>query len=93
MNGDDEQPVGPWVYGHDRPDDSDPGPQPGRNYVELAGGPLDGLLLDVTDWTQDEISTRTCLRTELGQFGPGGRAMYDPRPGDPGHFDWSGDGP
>lgn len=35
------------VYGADH-DDPDPGPQPGHEYVELVGGPLDGLFLDVT---------------------------------------------
>ncbi|WP_405535173.1 hypothetical protein OG787_12005 [Streptomyces sp. NBC_00075] len=33
------------------------------------------------------------LPTELGQFGPGGRALYDPRPGDPARWDWAGDSP
>jgi hypothetical protein len=75
------------VYGHDH-DDPSPGPRPGQVYVELTGGPLDGLLLDVTGWTQDEIDTGVALMTELGQIGPGGRALYDPRPGDRGRFDW-----
>lgn len=30
---------------------------------------------------------------ELGQSGPGGRALYDPRIGDPARWDWSGDRP
>lgn len=38
------------VYGADH-DDPDPGPRPGHTYRELVGGPLDGLLLDVTGWT------------------------------------------
>jgi hypothetical protein len=80
------------VYGHD-PGDGDPGRRPGQTYVELTGGPLDGLLLDVTGWARDEIDTGVSLRTELGQFGPGGRALYDPRPGDPSRFNWSGDSP
>jgi hypothetical protein len=50
-------------------------------------------LLDVTGWARDEIDTGVSLRTELGQFGPGGRALYDPRPGDPSRFNWSGDSP
>ncbi|MER8086678.1 hypothetical protein ACFVZR_28770 [Streptomyces sp. NPDC058316] len=29
----------------------------------------------------------------LGQFGAGGQAMQDPRPGDPARFDWTGDTP
>ncbi|MFG2228363.1 hypothetical protein [Streptomyces sp. NPDC048644] len=66
---------------------------PGQTYVELTGGPLDGLLLDITGWTQDEIDTGAALMTELGQFGAGGRALYDPYPGDPGRFDWSGGTP
>ncbi|WP_331725052.1 hypothetical protein [Streptomyces sp. NBC_00040] len=77
------------VYGTDH-DDPNPGPRPGRDYAELVGGPLDGLLLDITGWTADEIQTGVALMTELGQFGPGGRALY---PGERGRWDWSGDTP
>ncbi|MFF9351849.1 hypothetical protein [Streptomyces sp. NPDC014734] len=91
MNGD-EQLLRGRVYGRDH-DDPDPGPRPGRTYVELTGGPLDGLLLDVTGWTRDEIGNGAVLPTELGTFGAGGRAVYGPRPGVPGRFDWSGDTP
>jgi len=54
---------------------------------------IDGPLLDITGCKQDEADTGVALSTELGQFGAGGRAMYDPRPGDPPCFDWSGDTP
>ncbi len=91
VNGD-EQLLRGRIYGHDH-DDPDPGPRPGRSYVALVGGPLDGLLLDVTDWTPDQIAEGAVLSTELGRFGAGGRALYDPRPSDPGRFDWSGDSP
>lgn len=99
MNSDDEQLLGGRVYGHDH-DDPDPGPRPNQDYAELVGGPLDGLLLDITGWTPDEIATGAALMTELGQF-PGGRALYDPRPGEPRapgpgvrcRFYWSGDTP
>lgn len=67
------------VYGADH---DHPGPLPHRDYAELVGGPLDGLLLDITGWTADEIQTGVALMTELGQFGAGGRALYDPRPGE-----------
>ncbi|MBH1937785.1 hypothetical protein I5Q34_26525 [Streptomyces sp. AV19] len=80
------------VYGADH-DDPLRSPQPGRSYAELVGGPLDGLLLDITGWTADEIDTGVALQTELGEFGAGGRAMYDPRPGDRRRWDWSGDVP
>ncbi|MGW7261497.1 hypothetical protein [Streptomyces sp. NPDC054834] len=52
-----------------------PGPMPGRCYAELVGGPLDGLLLDITGWRPEEIGDGVSLLTELGQFGPGGRAL------------------
>ncbi|RNG36072.1 hypothetical protein [Streptomyces botrytidirepellens] len=91
MDGDDEQLLRGRVYGHGY-DDPNPSPRAGQTYVELVGGPLDGLLLDVTGWTQNEIDTGVALPTELGQF-PGGRALYDPRPGDPSRFNWSGDTP
>lgn len=80
------------VYGADH-DDPRRGPQPGHTYAQLVGGPLDGLLLDVTGWTPDELGTGVALPTELGRFGGGGRALYDPRPGDRGCWDWSGDTP
>jgi hypothetical protein len=51
------------------------------------------LLLDITGWRPKEIDDGVSLLTELGQFGPGGRALYDPRPGDPARWDWSGDSP
>lgn len=90
MDADDEQVLRGRVYGAEP---GHAGPLSGQTYVELVGGPLDGLLLDVTGWTRDEIGTGVALETELGQFGPGGRALYDPRPGDPGRFDWNGDSP
>jgi hypothetical protein len=92
MNGDDEQLLRGRVYGQD-PAGPDPGPRPGQVYVELVGGPLDGLLLNVTGWTRDDLGTGVALPTELGRFGAGGRALYDPRPGTPDRFDWSGDSP
>ncbi|MGX1669442.1 hypothetical protein [Streptomyces sp. NPDC055400] len=60
-------------------DDPNPGPLPHRTYATLIGGPLDGLLLDVTDWRPEEIDGGVALSTELGRW-PGGRALYDPRP-------------
>lgn len=53
------------VYGQDH-DHPRPGPMPGRDYTELVGGPLDGLLLDITGWTADEIQTGAALMSELG---------------------------
>ncbi|WP_406415200.1 hypothetical protein OH809_43675 [Streptomyces sp. NBC_00873] len=84
MDRDDEQLLRRRVYGanHDHP-----GPRPNRRYAELVGGPLDGLLLELTGWTQEEVDTGVALSTELGQFGAGGRAIYDPRPGDAARFD------
>ncbi|GAA4329966.1 hypothetical protein GCM10023086_59340 [Streptomyces venetus] len=90
MDRDDEQLLHRRVYGADH---DNPGPRPDRRYAELVGGPLDGLLLDITGFTQDEAGTGVALPTELGQFGAGGRAIYDPRPGDPGRLDWTGDTP
>ncbi|MFF1377572.1 hypothetical protein [Streptomyces sp. NPDC058308] len=90
MDSDDEQLLRGRVYGQDH---EHPGPRPGRRYVELVGGPLDGLLLDVTGWRQEQLDAGVALPTELGRFGAGGRATYDPRGGDPRLFDWSGDIP
>ncbi|MFE5118354.1 hypothetical protein [Streptomyces sp. NPDC056669] len=84
MNGD-EQLLRGRVYGCDHPDpdpDPDPGPLPHQTYAALIGGPLDGLLLDITGRRPEEVDGGAALVTELGQF-PGGRSLYDPRPGEP----------
>ncbi|SHN34503.1 hypothetical protein [Streptomyces yunnanensis] len=80
------------VYGADH-DDPDPGPQPGHVYRELVGGPLDGLLLDVTGCSESELEEGAALITEIGAYGPGGRALYAPRPANPHRWDWGGDVP
>ncbi|GHA92660.1 hypothetical protein GCM10010305_40470 [Streptomyces termitum] len=91
MGGDrDEELLRGRVYGQDH-DDPHPGPRPGRTYAELVGGPLDGLLLDVTDWTGEERRAGAVLETELSRYGSGGKAVYGPRGGDPARFDWTGD--
>ncbi|MFG3207319.1 hypothetical protein [Streptomyces sp. NPDC048192] len=90
MDRDEEQLLRGRVYGADH---DDPGPRPGRRYAELVGGPLDGLLLDITGLTRQEAGTGVALSTELGQFGAGGKAVCDLRPGDPGRFDWTSDTP
>ncbi|MER7194484.1 hypothetical protein [Streptomyces flaveolus] len=78
------------VYGADH---DNPGPRAGRAYAQLVGGPLDGLLLDVTDLAEDERGRGVTLATEIGRYGPGGRSVYGPRPGDTRRFDWRGDVP
>ncbi|MFB8182136.1 hypothetical protein ACFC8N_40255 [Streptomyces sp. NPDC055966] len=45
MRREDEQPLRGRVYGADH---DHPGPVPGQRYAELVGGPLEGLLLDIT---------------------------------------------
>ncbi|MGW7366437.1 hypothetical protein ACWGI8_24130 [Streptomyces sp. NPDC054841] len=80
------------VYGSDH-DAPDPGPQPGHLYRELVAGPLDGLLLDVTGWSEEQLRAGAALSTEIGSFGAGGRALYGPRAGDPRRWDWQGDTP
>lgn len=78
------------VYGADY---DDPGPRDGRLYAELAGGPLDGLLLDVTDRCGTEQEAGAGLPTEMGRYGAGGRSLYVPRAEDASVFDWKGDVP
>ncbi|GAA3135636.1 hypothetical protein [Streptomyces echinatus] len=80
MNGD-EQLLNGRVYGAEH-DDPHPGPLPHRTYAELVGGPLDGLLLDIHGWRTEEVDDGAALSTELGRW-PGGRALYDLRPGEP----------
>ncbi|MFI8192350.1 hypothetical protein ACIF8T_26795 [Streptomyces sp. NPDC085946] len=78
------------VYGADH---DDPGPRHGRVYAELVGGPLDGLLLDITDRCDGEPGEGVALRTEIGRHGPGGRAVYVPRRTGERRYDWRGDVP
>lgn len=66
MDREEEQLLRGRVYGADH---DAPGPRPGRRYTELVGGPLDGLLLDITGLTREEAGTGVVLATELGQFG------------------------
>lgn len=74
-----------------RPRRPRPGPRPGHDYRELVGGPLDGLLLDVTGWGEAELRDGVGLVTEIGAYGPGGRAEYGPRSPDSHQWDWRGD--
>ncbi|MEV5864358.1 hypothetical protein AB0L83_32145 [Streptomyces sp. NPDC052071] len=83
----------PRVYGteHDAPTT---GPQPGHTYRELVGGPLDGQLIEVTGWTDEEITTGAQLIIPHSAYGAGGRASYGPtfsRPDGP--WVWEGDVP
>lgn len=78
------------VYGADH---EKAGPRPDRAYAQLVGGPLDGLLLDVTDRRGRAPDEPVALVTEIGRYGPGGRALYAPRPHDATRYDWHGDTP
>ncbi|WP_432128864.1 hypothetical protein [Streptomyces sp. bgisy082] len=63
---------------------------PGRRYAELVGGPLDRELLGITGWSDEQIDGGVALITETGSFASGGRALWDPRPDDPGRWNWEG---
>ncbi|GGX80238.1 hypothetical protein GCM10010515_54910 [Streptomyces fructofermentans] len=78
------------VYGADH---ENAAPRPGHVYAELVGGPLDGLLLDVTEWPEGPPGEDVALPTDIGRHGPGGRALYTPRAGEERCFDWSCDIP
>ncbi|MFE9773242.1 hypothetical protein ACFYOV_16490 [Streptomyces sp. NPDC005931] len=78
------------VYGADH---DDPAPRAGRSYAELAGGPLDGLLLDITDRPGTALRDGIALRTEIGRYGPGGRAVYVARGTGGRILDWREDVP
>ncbi|KPI11271.1 hypothetical protein OV450_8461 [Actinobacteria bacterium OV450] len=69
-------------------------PGPGHVLVDLVGGPLDGQLLDVSDWSDEDRVQGSLLVTDLGLYGPGGRAFYAPDESDlHGPFRWRGDTP
>ncbi|MFE3585797.1 hypothetical protein [Streptomyces vinaceus] len=69
--------AGRRVYGTG-PGDPDRGPVPRRVHAELTGGPLDGHLLDVTDWEPQHLAAGALLFSDHGAFGPGGRRDYEP---------------
>ncbi|MFJ2729342.1 hypothetical protein [Streptomyces collinus] len=46
--------------------DPNPGPLPAQTYAALVGGPLDGLLLDITGWTAEELDGGRWLTLTLG---------------------------
>ncbi|CAL9630949.1 hypothetical protein [Streptomyces sp. enrichment culture] len=50
----------PRLYWADH-DDPNPWPQPGRTYAALYGGPLDGLLVDVTGCPPAELAEGAAL--------------------------------
>ncbi|MFJ8150293.1 hypothetical protein ACIQ6R_35435 [Streptomyces sp. NPDC096048] len=81
MNDGDEQLLRGRAYGHDH-DGPNPGPLPHQTYAVLVGGPLGGLLLDITGWRPEGIDDGVVLMTELGRW-PGERALYDPCPDAP----------
>ncbi|MFF4324757.1 hypothetical protein [Streptomyces sp. NPDC001568] len=87
--------VGRRVYGSEPGDPV--GPEEGHAYGELLGGPLDGLLLDVTGWTPRQVEGGALLMSDHGVYGPGGRSDYEPAGpdagGDGGRYVWRGDSP
>ncbi|MFI5534731.1 hypothetical protein ACIA8O_39980 [Kitasatospora sp. NPDC051853] len=88
----DDLPGGARVYGAEPGEPA--GPEEGHDYRELVGGPLDGLLLDVTGWSPEQLlgeDAGVALICEVGRYGPGGRAHYAPRPAEPSKWDWEGD--
>ncbi|MEU5893237.1 hypothetical protein ABZ835_41350 [Streptomyces sp. NPDC047461] len=62
----DDQLVRGRVYGHDH-GDPDPGPRPAKSYAPPMGGPLDGLLLDITRRRPEEVDEGAALSTELSR--------------------------
>ncbi|WP_035803944.1 hypothetical protein [Kitasatospora mediocidica] len=87
---DDEALLRGRVYGADHDDET--GPREGHVYRELVAGPLDGLLLDVSGWSEEELASGAALSTEIGIHGSGGRACYGPD-ADPRRWQWQGDVP
>lgn len=90
MDSDDERLLRGRVYGHD-PAAPEAAPLPGHHYAELVGGPLDGLLLDITNCPPETRPQGAALPTELSRYGAEGRALYTPRPQNPSRWDWTGD--
>ncbi|MFJ8770116.1 hypothetical protein [Streptomyces clavifer] len=79
------------IYGSE-PDEPS-GVVPGRRYAELIGGPLDGQLIDVTDWSAQELLDGAALIALPGTHGASGRSHYEGRHGNPDQLHWAGDTP
>ncbi|GAA3163446.1 hypothetical protein [Streptomyces ramulosus] len=81
----------PLVYGSDPPH----GPEPGHEYRELTGGgPLDGQIIDVTGYTDEQRGFGAYLIADNTAYDPGGRAAYAPPDADPtAPWEWEGDIP
>lgn len=77
------------IYGNDPGEPSTK--TPGHRYAALKGGPLDGQRIDVTDWSEQQLVNSAALITELGTYGPSGRAHYEGQHGDPVRLHWVGD--
>jgi hypothetical protein len=80
------------AYGADL-DPPGPGPRQGHEYVELVGGPLDGLLLDVTQVPRTERPEGVIRLTGIGDPAAGAGARYACRPDRPGVWLWQRDTP
>lgn len=81
------------MYGTE-PNEPATGPQPGHTYRELTGGPLDGQLIEVTGWTDEQITGGAYLITPHSTYGPGGRSSYAPTISNPdGSWVWEGQVP
>lgn len=57
--------AGRRLYGSE-PHEPEPALKPGHSYAELVGGPLDGLLLDVTGWPPQEVVDSALLMSQHG---------------------------
>jgi len=62
---------------------------------ELVGGPLDGMWLDVAQFTEEQIREGFLLMADgvPGGMYEGGRSDYEPREPDDGRLHWMGDVP
>ncbi|MER5888083.1 hypothetical protein ABT160_30050 [Streptomyces sp. NPDC001941] len=88
----DSGPARARVYGY-APDDPDGYAREGRAYVALKGGPLDGLLLDITGEQPAELADGALLVNDLGTYGAGGRSDYVPDGSGEQVWIWRGDRP
>jgi hypothetical protein len=80
------------AYGTDL-DTQESGRRAGHEYVELIGGPLDGLLLDVTHVPRGERPEGVLLLTGIEPSATAARACYGCSPDRPGVWTWQGDAP
>lgn len=68
---------------------------PAGAHVAFSGGPMDGYVMPVHEWSTESLAEGVAHISPLSSYGPGGRSIYGPPGGDPAAtvWEWQGDCP